>query len=175
MLRKSSVYYCCPTNLNYWTTDPCFHRAYTKFPARPQKQLERRVREPGNMFAICACFIWQSLSFQFSDDRTGTACGLPLLWFVRFELRSRRLLHCEYLMVISAAVAVSSPPSSLLILLWLVESTRHFFPRRYYSLDIFVVFGPFSVNPRNDCVWKSSRSVIFCGSKRTPSSTMRSK
>lgn len=36
--------------------------------------------------------------------------------------------------------------------LWPLTSLRHFSPHDFYSLDIFSILGPLSVNPRDGCV-----------------------
>ncbi len=57
--------------------------------------------------------------------------------------------------VIWVTVVFLSSLTSLSILLWPLTSTRHFHPHNCRSLDIFSFSGPFSVNPRDGCVWKS--------------------
>ncbi len=58
-------------------------------------------------------------------------------------------------------VVFLSSLTSLSILLWPLTSTRHFRPHNCRSLDIFLFFGPFSVNPRDGLCVKNPVNQQF--------------
>ncbi len=68
--------------------DPCFHVVTPNSdPAIWKSQKKSGLIGPGNLFSIFYCQFWWSctncsLSFLFLADRSGTCCGLLLVWCV---------------------------------------------------------------------------------------------
>ncbi len=118
-----------------------------------------------------------SLRFLFLADRSGTRCGLLLLlpicfrvWrVVRSEMvfcipwliTSGYLSHC-CLSIISNQSAHSALTSDI---------NKTFSYTQLPLTGYFLFFGPFSVNPRDGCVWKSQYISSYWNTQTSPSGT----
>ncbi len=100
-----------------------------------------------------------SLRFLFLADWSGTRCGLLLLWPICFRVRCVVLFRDGILHTLVVASGYLSycchPIISNLSDHSPLTSTRHFQSTQLPLTGYFLFFGPFSVNPRDGCLWKS--------------------
>ncbi len=156
-----------PEPLRQGRTDPCFHVLYAKYwPYIWMLQQRSRLVRPGNVFTIFYCPVWVSLCELYPP------CAV-LIWPERHPVWSSaagaHLLQgstcCTFRDGILQTLVVTSGYLSYCCLSIISNQSVHspltsdinktFYLHNWCSLDIFSFFGPFSVNPRDGCVWKS--------------------
>ncbi len=153
-----------PEPLRQGRMDPCFHALYTKFwPYHLNVAAETKTHQIRPRFSNLLLSNFgepvQIVRFLFLADRSGTRYGLCCFspsasGFDVLCIQRWYSALLGYNVVILVNVAFLSSLTSLRILLWPL-TFEGIFVHTIATHWIISFFGPFSVNPRDGCVWKS--------------------
>ncbi len=149
-----------------WTVetrqDPCFHVLYAKFwPYHLNVAAEIETHQTRQCFYnlllsnfgdpvwIVPVFSWQERHPVWSSAVVAHLLQGSMCCAFRDDILHSLVVTSDYLSYCCLSIIFN--PSAHFPL----TSTRHFRPHNCRSLDIFFFFGPFSVNSRDGCAWKS--------------------
>ncbi len=176
-----------PEPLRQGRMDPCFHVLYAKFwPYHLNVVADIETHQTRQRFfqSSIVQFWWAcvncSLRFLFLADRSGTRCGLLLLEPICF--RVRRVVRSEMVFCIPWLWWVVIWVTQLYRCLSMISNQSAHSPltsdinKAFLSTQLpltgnFLFYGPFSVNPRDGCVWKSQQISRFWNTQISPSGT----
>ncbi len=166
-----------PEPLRQGRMDPCFHVLYAKF------WLEKsRLIRPGNIFPILYCLMlvilcelyppFPVLSRQDRHPVWSSAAGAHLLQGSTCCVFRDGILHTLVVMSGYLSYCCLSIISNQSVHSPLTSDINKSFSSTQLSLTgYFLFFGPFSVNPRDGCVWKYQYISSFWNTQTSPSDT----
>ncbi len=157
-----------PEPLRQGRMDPCFHVLYAKFWLKPSECRSRNggSSDQATFFQSSIVQFWWAcvnciLRVLFLSDRSGTRCGLLLLAAHLLQ----GLMCCVFRDGLLQILVVTSDYLSYCCLSIISNQSAHspltsdinkaFSSTQLPLTGYFLFFRPFSVNPRDGCVWKS--------------------